>query len=488
MSKFYQYTTKNLKPLYPGDLSRDITLIDRHHGFSSRRGLTFWLQWSISITTVITLLLCLALFEAGEVTMPYRILALFTLLGSVPVYSIMKVYHKNHHYLSGLGRLLGAWLILLSGLIVMAYITQTIQMFSRKLTITWAVSAIIIQALIYITLHTLSLRYQEKLKNERISIIIGNNELAQSLAEKLVRYRNEPLIGLVSADDEYSSPNNGLYPTIGNISHLRELVKEHKIRRLYIALPAHETDKVEHLYVDLLDANIDVIWIPDLQSMLLLNHSVNSIEGMPAIYLNESPLTAYPAGALIKSLMDRSVALLCIILLSPILITTAFAVKISSSGPIIFKQKRHGWNGKIIRVWKFRSMRIHNDEEVKQATRQDPRITNVGKFIRRTSIDELPQLFNVLRGEMSLVGPRPHAVAHNNYYTDKIIAYMARHRVKPGITGLAQISGCRGETETIEKMAERIKYDLEYINQWSIWLDIKILIRTPFTLLSKDIY
>lgn len=133
-------------------------------------------------------------------------------------------------------------------------------------------------------------------------------------------------------------------------------------------------------------------------------------------------------------------------------------------------------------------MRPHDDKEVKQATRHDPRITPIGRFIRRTSIDELPQLFNVLQGKMSLVGPRPHAVAHNNYYTGKISAYMARHRIKPGITGWAQINGCRGETETIDKMQKRVELDLAYINKWSIWLDIKIIIKTPFTLFSKEIY
>jgi putative colanic acid biosynthesis UDP-glucose lipid carrier transferase len=145
-------------------------------------------------------------------------------------------------------------------------------------------------------------------------------------------------------------------------------------------------------------------------------------------------------------------------------------------------------NGKIFPVLKFRSMRMHDDKEVKQAKRNDDRITPVGRFIRRTSIDELPQLFNVLKGEMSLVGPRPHAVAHNNYYADKITAYMARHRIKPGVTGLAQISGYRGETETLDKMQKRVELDLQYINNWSLWLDIKILLKTPFTLISKEAY
>ena len=186
--------------------------------------------------------------------------------------------------------------------------------------------------------------------------------------------------------------------------------------------------------------------------------------------------------------MERSLSLAAIICLSPLLAAIALAAKLSSPGPILFKQHRHGWNGKVIKVWKFRSMQVHDDKHVKQASRNDSRVTAVGRFIRRTSLDELPQLFNVLHGDMALVGPRPHAVAHNDYYTGKIHAYMARHRIKPGITGLAQISGCRGETDTIEKMQKRVEIDLDYINNWSLWLDIKIMIKTPLTLISKDIY
>ncbi|WP_280291550.1 undecaprenyl-phosphate glucose phosphotransferase [Pseudomonas sp. BN417] len=451
------------------------------------RGLTFWGQWAAAIG-MLTLLLCaLAMGKTGHIETQYRILALYTLLGSVPAYSLMRVYHKHHGYVVGLGRLLAGWLVLLSGLTVIAFLTKTSELFSREIIITWAGAGFIIQACLFLPLHAFSRRYHQQLQSARTSLVIGTGDLAQELADKLVRKRNEPLVGLVTADD-HPHLDDGLYPIVGNLSHLRELIATHKVRRLYIALPLSAADQIEGLYIDLLDANVDVVWIPDLQSLKLLNHSVTDIDGLAAINLNESPLTSYPTGALTKAALDRSVALLAILFLSPLLLGTALAVKLSSPGPVLFKQKRHGWNGKVIKVWKFRSMRVHADAQVKQATREDPRITRVGRFIRRTSIDELPQLFNVLQGRMSLVGPRPHAVAHNDYYTGKIDAYMARHRIKPGITGLAQISGSRGETETIDKMERRVELDLAYINNWSIWLDLKILIKTPFTLLSKDIY
>ncbi|MHC8315210.1 undecaprenyl-phosphate glucose phosphotransferase [Pseudomonas sp. LB3P31] len=459
----------------------------RNTTMPANRGLTFWAQWAAAIS-VLTLLLCaLAVIKTGEVDTPYRMLAILIMLGSVPAYSMMQVYHKQHGYLVGLGRLLAGWVTLLSGLVVMAFITKTSEMYSREVIITLALAGFAIQACLYIPLHNLSQRYQHRLQAARTSLIVGTGDLALDLADKLTRQKNEPLIGLVAAHD-HPIKEGSSYPVIGNLAHLRDLISVHRIRRLYIALPLTEAEQIESLYIDMLDSSVDVIWIPDLQSLILLNHSVSEIEGLPAIHLNESPLTSYPTAALSKAMLDRVGALLAIIALSPVLLATAVAVKLSSPGPVLFKQKRHGWNGKIIKVWKFRSMRIHDDRQVKQAKRDDPRITRVGQFIRRTSIDELPQLFNALQGRMSLVGPRPHAVAHNNYYTGKIDAYMARHRIKPGITGLAQISGCRGETETIEKMEKRVELDLAYINNWSLWLDIKILIKTPFTLLSKDIY
>ncbi len=451
------------------------------------RSLTFWAQWMAAISVLILLLCALAVMKTGEVGTQYRMLAVFILLGSVPAYSMMQVYHKQHGYLAGIGRLLAGWLVLLSGLMGMAFITKTSELFSREVIITLALSGFTLQACLYVPLHNLARRYQQKLQAARTSLIVGTGELALDLADKLAQQKKEPLIGLVAADD-LPLPSNSAYSVLGSLAHLRDLIATHRIRRLYIALPLTEAEKIEELYIDLLDSSVDVIWIPDLRSLILLNHSVSEIEGLPAIHLNESPLTSYPTAALSKAFLDRTVAFLAIIMLSPVLLATALAVKMSSPGPVLFKQKRHGWNGKIIKVWKFRSMRMHDDLEVRQASRDDPRITRVGRFIRRTSIDELPQLFNALQGHMSLVGPRPHAVAHNDYYTGKIDAYMSRHRIKPGITGLAQISGYRGETETIDKMEKRVELDLAYINNWSLWLDIKILIKTPFTLLSKNIY
>lgn len=449
--------------------------------------LSFWTHWLFGISCTVFIFCVLTYFKNDGIDESYRALATFIVLASIPSFSSVQVYHRRHSYLSGLAHLLLGWLILLAALVTITFVTKTSENFSREVVLLWSVLGFITLAVPYSILSVLFKRHYQQQRLERTTLIIGTGDLAQQLAETIVRSRNEPLVGLIATHDEPVT-DDGLFPIIGNLSHLRALLAQHQVKRLYIALPLAEMHNIDSLYIDLLDTNVDITWVPDLSNIMLLNHSVSEINGLPAVHLNESPLTSYPTAAFVKAVLDRSVALVAIIALSPLLLSIAALVKLSSPGPALFKQDRHGWNGQVFKMWKFRSMRLHDDSEVKQATRQDSRITPIGRFIRRTSIDELPQLFNVLQGKMSLVGPRPHAIAHNNYYTGKINAYMARHRIKPGITGWAQINGCRGETETLDKMQQRVELDLIYINTWSLWLDIKILIKTPFTLLSKDIY
>jgi putative colanic acid biosynthesis UDP-glucose lipid carrier transferase len=225
-------------------------------------------------------------------------------------------------------------------------------------------------------------------------------------------------------------------------------------------------------------ANIRLV--PDWFSLKLINHGISEALGIPMLDLSASPVTG--TTRLLKAAEDRLLALLILVLISPIMVVIAVAVKFSSPGPIYFKQKRNGWNGNVINVYKFRSMYMHqeDDGQVTQATQGDPRITPLGRFLRRTSLDELPQFINVLQGRMSIVGPRPHAVAHNDYYKQHVPRYMLRHKVKPGITGWAQVHGLRGETDTLEKMEKRVEYDLYYIEHMSLWLDLKIMAMTVF--------
>jgi len=237
-------------------------------------------------------------------------------------------------------------------------------------------------------------------------------------------------------------------------------------------------DRQEAVIRVLQTSSLTVRYVPDLSMLAVLNHAPSEVAGMTVVNLNASPLTGY--NTLVKMLLDALFSVVVLTLLAPLFALIAFAIKLDSPGPVFFKQKRHGWDGKVIQVLKFRTM--HHVEtgvdDAQQAQRDDSRITTVGRFLRKTSLDELPQFINVVRGDMSVVGPRPHPLALNKSYVSRIEAYMQRHRVKPGITGWAQIHGLRGETETLEKMQRRIEHDLYYIEHWSLWLDMKIIALT----------
>jgi putative colanic acid biosynthesis UDP-glucose lipid carrier transferase len=465
-------------------------IAQRAHPSVNRRGLTFWAQWFCA-TTLSNLLLCLLIYQRhGQISSDYRVLIIIGILGSVPIYSLLHVYHKRYGYGSGLVRLLAGWTVLLAALMAASFICGSYAVLDRPLMAQWAVCGYLAQALCYLPLRYLHAVHSRRMRSDRASLIVGTSSLGYLLAQRL--QPRVAVLGLIATEplalagvvrDTAAVP-----PILGELSEIKSLVARRAVRRVYLALPPDEMVQIESIYQDLLDLNVDVVWVPNFGSMMLLNQSVSQIEQFPAIYLNETPSSSQPAAALGKELFDRSLAVLALLMLAPVMLSVAAAVKLSSPGPVFFRQSRHGCNGQVIQVWKFRSMRLHDDQAIKQATRHDPRITRVGAFLRRTSLDELPQLINVVQGDMALVGPRPHAVAHNQYYSDKILAYMARHRIKPGITGLAQVSGLRGETETLEKMQRRVEKDLDYINHWTFWLDLKILIKTPFTLFSRNIY
>ncbi|HBS4613342.1 TPA: undecaprenyl-phosphate glucose phosphotransferase, partial [Klebsiella pneumoniae] len=245
---------------------------------------------------------------------------------------------------------------------------------------------------------------------------------------------------------------------------------------------------IKNVISQLTNTTCSVLLIPDIFTFNILQSRTEEINGVPVVPLFDTPLNGI--NMVFKRLEDIIVASIILFIISPILIVIACAVKFTSPGPVIFRQIRYGMDGKPIKVWKFRSMSVmENDSSVKQATKNDTRVTKVGRFLRSTSLDELPQFFNVLFGQMSVVGPRPHAVAHNEQYRSLIQGYMLRHKVKPGITGLAQINGWRGETDTLEKMEKRIEYDLLYIRGWSIWLDLKIIFLTVFKgFINKSAY
>jgi putative colanic acid biosynthesis UDP-glucose lipid carrier transferase len=257
-----------------------------------------------------------------------------------------------------------------------------------------------------------------------------------------------------------------------------QLVRQRQIRELWLALPISKEQAIHRFVTDLRNDFVNIRFIPDVRSLTLLNQPMVDLLGVPAINLAASPIT--DLRVLPKRVFDGLFALAALTALLPVMLAIAAAVKLSSPGPVFFRQKRKGIDGRQFEIYKFRSMRVHKEEagHITQATRRDPRITAVGAFLRRTSLDELPQFINVLRGEMSVVGPRPHALEHDDIYKDLVKGYMHRYRIKPGITGWAQINGYRGETDRIEKMMGRVKLDLYYMQHWTFWLDIKIVVLT----------
>ncbi|MCY1253766.1 UDP-glucose:undecaprenyl-phosphate glucose-1-phosphate transferase [compost metagenome] len=266
---------------------------------------------------------------------------------------------------------------------------------------------------------------------------------------------------------------------ITDSAQIPEFARDQGIDEIWLTLPMSEFRLMQEINFSLRNDFIDIKWMPSVLDFDLLNHNVGNFLGMPAVEMNRPP--ALGVRGTIKAIFDRTFAALVLIALSPLFLIIGILIKRDSPGPVFFKQERLGMDGRVIHVYKFRSMKVHAEHgTVTQATKGDSRITPIGAFLRRTSLDELPQFINVLRGEMSVVGPRPHAMAHNNMYKEQLDFYMMRHRVKPGITGWAQINGYRGETDTLDKMAKRVEHDIFYIRNWSFWMDVRIIFWTAF--------
>jgi putative colanic acid biosynthesis UDP-glucose lipid carrier transferase len=322
------------------------------------------------------------------------------------------------------------------------------------------------------------------------AIIVGMNDQGMALARKL---KSTPLsriefAGFVDSREtsrlQHHTPGDTAYPLLGKLNQLADLVHCTRAQIIYLSLPMASQPRILQLLDELKDTTASIYFVPDMFVTDLIQGHPEAVCGMPVISVCETPFRGF--NGFVKRLSDVVFSVLILALIAPLLIGIATAVKATSPGPIIFKQRRYGLDGEEILVYKFRSMTVTEDGgSIQQATKNDARITPLGAFLRKTSLDELPQFVNVLQGRMSIVGPRPHAVAHNEMYRKLIKGYMVRHKVKPGITGWAQVNGFRGETETLDKMQGRIDYDLDYLRHWSLRLDIHIILRTV-RLVAKD--
>jgi putative colanic acid biosynthesis UDP-glucose lipid carrier transferase len=325
--------------------------------------------------------------------------------------------------------------------------------------------------------------------NTRQFAICGVNKLALQLARNV---QNTPELGLQfvgyfddrpeSRTEESAGENQ---PHAGNLAELVELAKSGGVDMIFITFPMRAEERIRQYLRELGDTTASVYIVPDFFVFQMLHARWNQIDGLPVVSVFETPISGIDG--VLKRGFDLLIGTAALAILAIPMLVCAIAIKLTSPGPVFFRQKRYGLSGEEIRVWKFRSMRVCEDgAQVKQAGRDDDRVTPMGRILRKTSLDELPQLFNVLDGSMSLVGPRPHATAHNEQYRPLIDGYMLRHKVKPGITGLAQVSGARGETETLEKMERRVEFDHRYIREWSLWMDVKILLKTALVVLRQE--
>lgn len=386
-----------------------------------------------------------------------------------------------------LGKLSAAWLGVSLVLIVFAFFTKTSDEFSRVWLVTWIAIAFSTMTLARIFAYWQLLRWR-RAGILRIKVaIVGTGTLAARLLQTLdARASGEfQVVGvyddrLTSQEPAPTASRIGRHELRGTITELVRHFRERPVDEIIIALPWRDNERIAEILKSLKALPANVRLCPDTLGFELPTRGFVTVADVPMMSIFERPLSGWHIVA--KALEDRVLAAVALLLAAPLMLFIALAIKLDSQGPVLFGQRRYGFNNNEFLVYKFRTMRVDacGADDTRQATRNDPRVTLVGAFLRRTSLDELPQLFNVLKGDMSLVGPRPHAIAHNEQFATMIDDYLSRHRVKPGITGWAQINGLRGEIDSPRKMQLRVQHDLYYIDNWSLLLDLKILLLTPF--------
>ena len=449
---------------------------------------------SLAKRLVNPLVIFCALIIAVELNSPpfnsiHLLLGVLAFLVGAQVFDGFEFFEIRNPQLEGISRhgvnLLVAWSIVVLVLFVLGKATGLIEAYDRQALIVWVLLA---PVLLFISQSAVRAYLESLRKAGRIrrAVIVGANELGSKLADRIHHQRS--LMVRVDAffDDRLDHRcDPELLPIVaGGLEGVADYVSKFDIDLVYIALPILNQPRIINLVNSLRDTTASIYFVPDVFIFDLVQARLDSINGVPVISVFESPLVGI--NAVHKRAFDLVVSGLILLMIAPVLAIIAALVKLTSKGPVFFRQRRYGMDGDEIWVYKFRSMAVCEDgETVTQATKNDARVTQLGAILRKTSLDELPQLINVLQGSMSIVGPRPHAVAHNEHYRKLIRGYMWRHKVKPGITGWAQVNGYRGETDTIDKMEGRVLHDITYLKHWSIWLDVVIMFKT-IKLVFKD--
>jgi len=428
-------------------------------------------------------LLFIVWFYLGTIENHYFLLAILAFLLSneiiddVDLRSTENLFWQKHTF-----NVVLQWVFVITILWVVGFFTQSLTYFSQQILGYWffitPITLIIVEAL----LRSIKFNWTFKKDSRPKVIIVGINISSIKL---YMEYTNKPWLGIECLGFFEDRPMNRVTSKdqqadlllLGNINEAHSFIKTNNIDKIYIALPMSAQPRILELLEELQDTTASIYFIPDIYLFDLIQPNMAITMGVPLVAICESPFDG--SNGISKRIADILLSSLILTLILPFMLLIALVVKLSSPGPVIFKQLRYGLDGKEIWIYKFRSMTVSQDSGlVVQAVKDDPRITKIGSLLRKTSMDEFPQFFNVLLGNMSIVGPRPHAVSHNEMYRQLIKSYMVRHKVKPGITGWAQVNGFRGETDTLGKMQERVKFDLDYLRNWSLFLDLFIIFKT----------
>ena len=440
------------------------------------------------MVTVSTLLLTMYLYDI-PMEEHYHSLAVITFLVTFFIFrEADSVRPKDENgLLVNRGNLLLSWAMIVGVLLLLGYATKSSHLYSRLTLFTWFTITPLPLLLTQIALNRLTTAMVHITGNARKAVIAGVTDLSQRLANQFVKDQSLSTEVMGYFEDRSMERVGQLDNSrvLGKLSELADYVSKNSIDVIYISLPIRNLDRTEKLLHDLHDTTASIYFVPDVFVFDLIQARTYEINGIPAVALCETPFVGI--SGLLKRISDIFMASVAIILTAPLMLAIGLGVKLTSRGSAIFKQHRYGLDGHEILVYKFRTMYVaESSGDVLQATKNDPRVTTFGAFLRRFSLDELPQLFNVLQGRMSMVGPRPHAVAHNEIYRKLIKGYMIRHKVLPGITGLAQVNGLRGETSEVGQMEKRIECDLDYLRHWSLQLDIQIIFKTIMVVLRSN--
>ncbi|HTJ59423.1 MAG TPA: undecaprenyl-phosphate glucose phosphotransferase [Devosiaceae bacterium] len=389
-------------------------------------------------------------------------------------------------------RVLAAWSMVMILVACLAFVLKVSDMVSRVWLISWYVSGAVVLLAFRLSLRALVRQWTAEGRLKRRTVIVGGGKDAAVLIEAIRKGAQDDvnLLGLFDDRVDKRSPDTVLgTPKLGKISGLVEFARQTRVDLVIVSMPLSAEKRVLEMLKQLWVLPVDIRLSAHMSKLRFASSAYSYVGNVPVFDVADRPISDW--NLVFKWVFDHAVAAAALVLLSPVMIATAIAIKLDSKGPVLFRQKRHGFNNELVEVFKFRSMYTDRADTaaLKLVTKDDPRVTPVGRFIRKTSIDELPQLFNVLLGQLSVVGPRPHALqakAANVLYYEAVEGYFARHRVKPGITGWAQIHGWRGETDTLDKIMQRVNHDLYYIEHWSLVLDLYILLMTPVSLFVRS--